>query len=318
MKYDSENAQLELRQEELAGAVSVLGLAPGPLAPGRLGVTSPDAGRAFEDALASLPDAGRDLLESVLAVLADPDRSLKVAAISGESWLQRAMYAWRDGACVMLGTRAGASVLAHAEPADVSAAIVTPMLGGTAAADVNALPDLEGRAVLAFVGASDALRYGRIAALASHAPVPQSITAADVSARLADSMVEDPRWSTNLFASVLPFDASRFMDGPTVELHLGRLARAGLFGVTERDGAFPAAYHPTDEGLVALDTVANADGRVAFTLFEKRADALAYESMLLARGPLMTIALSLSPDGGGIAPTTAAGVTALAGRVAGA
>ncbi len=50
--------------------------------------------------------------------------------------------------------------------------------------------------------------------------MPESVTAAEAAARLRDSMIDDPRWSTNLYASVLPFDASAFMDAPTVELAL--------------------------------------------------------------------------------------------------
>lgn len=315
MRYDSEYAQLELSAEELAGAVSALGLGLGALAPARLAAGSPQAQRAFEDGLAVLPDEARDLLEAMLDVLADPERSLKLAATAGESHLHRAVYAWRGDACAMLASRSGTNVLARAEAADASAAILTPLLGNGPDVAIGPELELDGRAVLAFVAAADALRFARLRSLAIHSPLPQSLTAADVTARLADSMLDDPRWSTNLYASVLPFDPAGFMDQPTVELALGRLATANLFGVTEADGTMPAYYHPTDEALVTLDAIAEADGRVAFTLFEKRADALAYESMLLARGRYLSVAVSLSPDGAGITQTTVESVAALAGRV---
>ena len=134
-------------------------------------------------------------------------------------------------------------------------------------------------------------------------------------ARLAESMIDDPRWSSNLFASVLPFDASAFMDTPTVELAMGRLADAGLFAVTERNGALPAIYHPTDAGLVTLHTIAEASGRVAFTLFEKHDDALAYESVLLAYGRGMLLMLNLAPEGGGITPLSTGGLAQLIARI---
>lgn len=317
MRYDSEYAQLELSAEELAGAVSTLGLALGPLAPARLAAGLPQAQRAFEDGLAVLSEEARDLLEETLNVLADPERSLKLAAAAGEAYLHRAVYAWRSDSCAVLASRSGANVLARAEAADASAAILTPLLGNGPAVAMGPELELDGRAALVFVAAADALRFGRLRSLATHSPMPQSLTAADVTARLADSMLDDPRWSTNLYASVLPFDPAGFMDQPTVELALARLAAAGVFGVTEADGAMPAYYHPTDEALVALDAIAEADGRAAFTLFEKKPEALAYESMLLARGRYLSLAVSISPDGAGIAQTTTEGVAALAGRITG-
>lgn len=317
MRYDSDYAQLELSAEELAGAVLALGLELGPLAPGRLSAGTPQAQRAFEDALATLPDAARELLGTALEVLADPDRSLKLATTIAEASLHRAVYAWRGSVCSMLASRSGKSVLALATAADATSAILTPLLGSGTTVAMEPRADLDGRAVLAFVGAADALRFGRMRSLAVHAPAPEGLTAADVAQRLEDAMLDDPRWSVNLYASVLPFDPAAIMDVPTAELALGRLAAAGLFGITEADGAMPASYHPTDEALVALDAIAEADGRVAFTLFEKREDALAYESMLLARGRYVTLAVSLSPEGAGITPTTAAAIAALGERIAG-
>ena len=317
MRHDSERAYLELSAEELAGAVTALDLPLGPLAPGRLGNATPQAQRAFEDALPTLSDTARVLLGDTLATLTDPDRSLKLVASAGDAYLHRAVYAWKDAGCAMLASRAGINVLAVATADDISATIITPVLPGDGGLPVDVHAELDGRAVLALVGAADALRAGRMAALLGHAPVPESVTAAEVAARLADSMIDDPRWTASLFASVLPFDASAFMDASTVDLAMGRLAQSGLFAAVERDGAFPATYHPTDEGLVALHTIAGASGRVALTLFEKRADALAYESILLISSPFALLMASLAPEGGGVAPLSAGGLSALASRITG-
>lgn len=318
MRYDSDYAQLELSAEELAGAVAALDLDLGPLAPGRLGGATPQGQRAFEDALAALPSDARDLLGGTLTALTDPDRSLKLVASAGDAGLHRAVYAWKGDGCAMLASRAGVNVLARASADDLSATMLTPLLPNDGGLPVAVRAELDGRAVLALVGAADALRAGRMAALLGHSPVPESVTSAEVAARLAGSLLDDPRWTANLFASVLPFDASAFMDAPTVDLAMGRVAQSGLLVTVERDGAFPAVYHPTDKGLVALHTIAEASGRIALTLFERRDDALAYESMLLVRSPYALLMMSISPEGGGIAPLQASGLTALAARITGA
>jgi hypothetical protein len=131
-------------------------------------------------------------------------------------------------------------------------------------------------------------------------------------------MLDDPRWTSNLYASVLPFDASTWMDPHTTDLAMRHLAEAGLFTVAEASGAMPAHYHPTDEGLVTLDTLANAGGRVALTLFEQPdAQTLAYESILLARGPHMLAMLSVAPEGAGLLALSTAALTTLVSRIAG-
>lgn len=318
MKYDSTNAQLELSTAELSGAVSALGLRLGPIAPARLGGAEAHAVRAFEDGLAPLPDEARDLLEAALGALADPRRSVKLHAIAGEDWLHRAVYAWSGGTIAMLASRAGANVLGLASADDITAVLTTPLLAEGAPVEGDTRLELDGRAAIALVAAGDALRFGRLTALARHLQAPESVNAAEVATRLAESMVDDPRWSTNLYASVLPFDASAFMDAPTVELAMGKLAAAGLFAVTERNGAMPTYYHPTDEGLVVLDALANAGGRVAFTLFElKDGGEIAYDAMLLARGTHLLAALDVSPAGGGLVALSTPALAALAARITG-
>ncbi len=319
MRYDSDTTLLELSPAELAGAVSALGLRLGPIAPARLGGGDASAIRAFEDGLAVLPATARDLLQQTLDTMADPKRSLKLHALSGEDWLHRAVYAWGDEGIAMLATRGGTNILGRATADDITSVLTTPLFGD----DINAGGDvrlaLDGRAAIALVGAGDALRFGRMAALARHRPMPESVTAGEVSVRLAESMLDDPRWSSNLYASVLPFDASAWMDAPTTEVAMNHLVAAGLFAVTERSGAMPASYHPTDEGLVVLDTLANAGGRVALTLFERPdADTVAYESLLLARGTHLLAMLSVAPEGGGLVALSAAAFATVVARVAGA
>lgn len=318
MRYDSDTALLELDPAELAGAISALGVRLGPIAPGRLGGGDAAAVRAFEDGLAVLPDEARDLLESALGTLADPKRSLKVHALAGEDWLHRAVYAWSDAGIAMLATRAGTNVLGAATAEDIASVLTTPLFGGSEAVAGDVRLQLDGRAAIALVGAGDALRFGRMAALTRHMQMPEGITAAEVSARLTESTIDDPRWTANLYASVLPFDAAAWMDAPTTELAMQHLAGAGLFTVVERSGAMPAHYHPTDEGLVALDTLANAGGRVALTLFEQpNAQTLAYESILLARGQHMLAMLSVAPEGAGLVALSTSALTTLVSRIAG-
>ncbi len=318
MRYDSDTALLELSPAELAGAITALGLRLGPIAPARLGGGDASAVRAFEDGLAVLPDEARTLLEWTLGTLADPARSLKVHALAGEDWLHRAVYAWSDAGTAMLATRAGTNVIGAATADDITSVLAAPLFGGGEAVEGDVRLQLDGRAALALVGSGDALRFGRMAALTRHMQMPESVTAAEVSARLAESMIDDPRWTSNLYASVLPFDASVWMDAPTAELAMTHLASAGLFTVTERSGAMPAHYHPTDEGLVVIDTLANAGGRVAFTLFEQPdSGTLAYESVLLARGQRMLAMLSVAPEGGGLTALSTSALTGLIDRVAG-
>lgn len=315
MRYDAENSRIELSAAELAGAVSGLELQLGPIAPGRLGGGGPEALRAFEDGLLTLPSAARDLLADNLARIADPTRALKIAAAAGDAWLHRAVYAFDATGVSVLASALDSNYLAASSAADIAAVISATLIGEPPAIDSDTRLELDGRAVVALVAAADALRYGRIAALANHTQYPEGLVASEVAARLAESMIDDPRWSSNLFASVLPFDASAFMDTPTVDLAMGRLAEAGLFAVTERSGALPAIYHPTDAGLVTLHTIAEANGRVAFTVFEKRDDAIAYESVLLAYGRGMLLMLDLAPEGGGMAPLSSAGLAQLIARI---
>lgn len=315
MRYDADNARIELSAAELAGAVSGLELQLGPVAPGRLGGGGQDALRAFEDGLLTLPSAARDLLADNLARIADPTRALKIAAAAGDAWLHRAVYAFDDSGVSVLASALDSNFLAASSAADITAVMSAALVGEPPVIDSDTRLELDGRAVVALVAAADALRYGRIAALANHTQYPEGLVASEVASRLAESMLDDPRWSSNLFASVLPFDASAFMDTPTVELAMGRLADAGLFAVTERNGALPAIYHPTDAGFVTLHTIAEATGRVAFTLFEKRDDAIAYESVLLAHGRGMLLMLSLAPEGGGMAPLSSGGLAQLIARI---
>jgi len=319
VRYDSDTALLELSPAELAGAVSALGLRLGPIAPARLGSGDAAAVRSFEDGLAVLPTAARELLESMLGTLTDPARSLKLAAAAGEDWLHRAVYAWGDEGIAMLATRSGTNILGRATADDITSVLTTPLFGDGDTVEGDVRLALDGRAAIALVGAGDALRFGRMAALARHTPMPDSVTAGEVSARLAESMLDDPRWSSNLYASVLPFDASAWMDAPTTEVAMSHLVAAGLFAVTERSGAMPASYHPTDEGLVVLDTLANAGGRVALTVFERPdAGTVAYESLLLARGGHMLAMLSVAPEGGGIVALSTAALATLTARITGA
>lgn len=315
MRYDAENSRIELSATELAGAVSGLELQLGPIAPGRLGGGGRDALRVFEDGLATLPSAARDLLAANLARVADPGRALKIAAAAGDAWLHRAVYAFDDSGVSVLASSGDSNFLAASSAADITAVMSAALVGDPPVIDSDTRLELDGRAVVALVGAADALRYGRLAALSSHKQYPEGIVASEVAARLAESMIDDPRWSSNLFASVLPFDASAFMDAPTVDLAMSRLAEAGLFSATEKSGALPAIYHATDAGLVTLHAIAEASGRIAFTLFEKRADALAYESVLLAYGRGMLLMLNLAPEGGGMAPLSTGGLARLIARV---
>lgn len=318
MIYDAENSRIELSADELAGAVAALSLQLGPIAPGRLGGGGPEALRAFEDGLVRLPDEGRDLLEATLARLADPTRALKIAAAAGDAWLHRAVYAFDGSGASVLASALDANYLAAATPGDIAAVMAAALVGEPTVIDSDTRLELDGRGVIALVAAADALRYGRLAALAAHRQYPEGLVAAEVASRLAESMVDDPRWSSNLFASVLPFDASAFMDAPTVDLALAKLAEAGLFAVTERNGALPAIYHPTDPGLVTLHTIAEAGGRVAFTAFEKREDgALAYESVLLAHGRGMLLMFNVAPEGGGMAPLSSGTLAQLIARISG-
>ncbi|MRS12529.1 MAG: hypothetical protein EG823_05580 [Actinobacteria bacterium] len=315
MRYDAENARIELSAAELAGAVSGLELQLGPVAPGRLGGGGADALRAFEDGLASLPSAARDLLAANLERLADPARALKIAAAAGDAWLHRAVYAFDGTGVSVLASALDSNFLASSSAADIAAVFSAALVGEPPVIDSDTRLVLEGRDVVTLVAAADALRYGRLAALSAHKQYPEGLVSSEIAARLAESMIDDPRWSSNLLASVLPFDASAFMDTPTVELAMARLAEVGLFAVTERDGALPAIYHPTDAGLVTLHAIAEAGGRVAFTLFEKRQDALAYESVLLARGRGMLLMLNVAPEGGGMAPLSSGALAQLIARV---
>lgn len=317
MRYDAENSRIELSAAELAGAVSALELQLGPIAPGRLGGGGPDALRAFEDGLPTLPAEARDLLEANLTRLANPTRALKIAAAAGDVWLHRAVYAFDDSGVSMLASALDSNFLAASSAADIAAVMSAALVGEPPAIDSDTRLELDGRGVVALVAAADALRYARLAALANHTQYPEGLVASEVAARLAESMVDDPRWSSNLFASVLPFDASAFMDTPTVDLAMARLAEAGLFAVTEKSGALPAIYHPTDAGLVTLHTIAEANGRIAFTVFEKGADALLYESALLAYGRGMLLMLNLAPEGGGMTPLSSAALASLIARVSG-
>ncbi|MRR12321.1 hypothetical protein EG835_07625 [bacterium] len=316
MRYDSEKERLELSSQELAGAIGAMGITLGPLAPARLGAASAEGVRAFEDGLLHLSDAARDLLEQSLTALSDPHRSLKVAAAGGEAWLHRAVYAWSDGGVTMLASRSGGNVIGRADPDEIAGVLTSPLVAGSAALTGDTRVELDGRGVLALVGAADAFRYAGLASLAAHTARPESVSAADVAARMRESLVDDPRWSTSLFASVLPFDAGAFMDGPTLDLALARLASAQLFAVTERSGNFPAHYTPTDEGLVVLDTLAEAGGRVAFTLFERGADdSVGYGSMLLARGTHLMLALDITPEGGGMMALSSASLAQIVSRI---
>lgn len=318
MEYDSEKALLELTGAELSGAVSALGLRLGPIAPARLGAAGADAVRAFEDGLARLPDEARDLLDAALSALTDPTRAVKLHAIAGEDWLHRAVYAWSGDTLAMLASRAGSYVLGLASADDITAVLTTSLLVGGAAIEGDTRLELDGRAAIALVAAGDALRFGRLIALARHVRAPESVTAAEVAARFAGSTVDDPRWSTNLYASVLPFDAGSFMDAPTVELAMTKLAAAGLFAITERSGAMPAHFHPTDEGLVVLDALANAGGRAALTLYEvKDSGEIAFDSMLLARGTHLLAAVDVSPAGGGLMVLSTAAFATLTARITG-
>ncbi|MBN1193149.1 MAG: hypothetical protein JXA36_05625 [Coriobacteriia bacterium] len=318
MRYDQETARIELSATELAGAVSGLELRLGPIAPGRLGGGGPEALRTFEDALPALPSEARDLLETGLTRLAAPKRALKVAAAAGEAWLHRAVYAWDDTGTSVLASQLDSNFLAESSAGEIVGVLTSALIGDTIPLAADVRIELDGRAALALVAAADAVRYGRLAALASHRAYPEGIVAAEVAARLAESMVDDPRWSTNLYGSVLPFDASAFMDTPTVDLAMRHLAEAGLFAATGREGALPAFYHPTDEGLLMLETIANANGRVALTLFEDHGDGeLAYESMLIVSGPNMILAMDVAPEGGGVVALTTSGLTGLISRLAG-
>lgn len=316
MIYDERTATLEIDDAELAGAAEAIDVTVGPLAPARLGPRA-QSRRAFEASLARLNEIGREALEELVSALADPSRLVHVHASTADGMLSRAAYAFDDSRITVLATSAEGNVIRHADRNELVDSIVAPMLGGpTLPADIRL--ELDARAVIALVAAGDALRYARMAALAAHSALPETFSAADVAARIADSRVDDPRWNLNLFVAVMPLDPAEFMDGATCELALWRLAEAGLLVRIEPDAVTPALYHPTDEGAAVLETLAYATARVGVTVLERPArDSVAYETMLLVRGPWMVTALDFAPEGGGMMPISPAAITMLAERLAG-
>ncbi|MDA3936232.1 MAG: hypothetical protein PF636_05110, partial [Actinomycetota bacterium] len=179
--------------------------------------------------------------------------------------------------------------------------------------------ELDARAVVALIAAGDALRMARMVALTTHGATPDAITAADAAAALSDSAVGDPRWAAGLFAGVLPFGAASFMDAPTMELALHRLAEADVFTITEAEAGAPALYRPTASGWVLIDTLLQADARVAVTVYELTDQGeIAYDSMLFARGAGMVLFFHVAPGGGGAGTLSVQGLARVASRLAGA
>ena len=306
-------------EQELAGAVGALGIEPGPLATTQLGAATEHATRLFEDALVSLADEGRDLLETAVTSLANPARMVDFAAIGADEGVYRAVFAWGAGDEIALLSGAGnAMQLGMASSDDILAQITGPLRPDGAILGADERIELDGRAVVALLAAADALRLARMSALATHGATPDAITAADVAAVLADSAAGDPRWATGLLAGVLPFDAASFMDAPTIALAFTRLAEAGVVAITEAEAGAPALYRPTEHGWVLFDTLLQADARVAVTVYQMtEAGEVAYESMLFARGAGTMLVFSVAPTGGGVATLTAQGFARVAGSIAG-
>ena len=319
MRYEESTQRLVLRESELAGAVSALGLEPGPLAPAQLESGPEESRREFEDALASLQDAGRKLLQEATGILADPRRTVDLTAIDAAEHGRRAVFARREGDGVaMLAGAADATQLGIVSAEDVLAQIAGPLRLDGAIAGADERIELDARAVVALIAFGDALRAARMAALSTHGATPDAVTAAQVAGAVADSAAGDPRWAVGLIAGVLPFDAAAFMDAPTTGLALQALAAAGVLAVTESYGGAPALYTPTEAGWGLIDTLLQADSRVALTVYELAgAGEAAYEAMLFARGAGSLLLFVVSPGGGGVATLTAEGFARVAGAIAG-
>jgi hypothetical protein len=317
MRYDDEHGFVSLDGAELRGgaAAATLGaLAPAPLAGG-----SAADREAWQKGLADLTGVARERAEKALARLVAPARVVELHTTS-ELGPHHLYFAWGQGGAgrlALLGVSQRGYSLALRTASDLVASLHGAL--GLAAQLVGAdtRTALDAPAALALAAFLDVLRANRLLSELQHRLPLETASAADVTARLADARVDDPRWPLNTLQQVLPLDLAASAQQAGIPAALGRLVAAGLLESAEASGALPALFSPAVALRPLVEENDRAVGHVALSVFQLGPDRTpVFESALLLRGPLSLWLLSVAPPAASLASLSAAGAAQLLVRLA--
>ena len=303
-----EDGEWIVTESELGAIAEGLGLRNGLLGVLPREASSAPEAREVLDAFRSLEAGQRQVLESVLGVLASPRKLARLHTVQGGEVVSRAVLATKHdfgGGWATLASSGNVGRVSLRSEAELRL-----LVQRTLAADDSLRGDrlglsLSTPAALAFLAAADHLRRVRLIALVRHEEVPDIFSPQEVAARLQESDVEDFRWVLPFLDKLLPLKVRELAVSKDPVPALAELAQRGLIEAFD-ESVPPTLFQLSEAGRFVAAGLRHEVSRAALgvTAFYED-DAVGHDAYLFVRSPYNLFMVHLSGPAAGLSTVLA-------------